>query len=165
MKPVSDEAFTLTEVLASLVLAGLLMIGLMELGGQGVRSGARILADLNESKSLRALATGMERASRALPEDLETSQEGFIADIGSTSRVLVDSNSAQGDKTLTVVFERGALQTGALRTRQRGALNFEMRDGHLHAYNVPAGDLVTRVALIRGAPHDCRYDPVAGQCR
>lgn len=161
----ADEAFTLTEVLASLVLAGLLMVGLMELGGQCVRSGSRIASDLNEARSLRLLAAGMERAARALPEDIEVFDGGFDARVGAM-RVRAQSRLPDDVGTLQVSIDHSGVQTGAwLVGRQAGALTFQLTDGLLEARALPAGDLVIRVELIRAAPHDCIYDPVVRQCQ
>lgn len=159
-QPTRDAGFSLTELIAGLLVASLLMAGLVEIIRRYARTTDTVRTTAAELRSTQVASGLLEDIERLDPGSLSVSRdriEGMIGNnplnaeiVASATQTLLQWSSPRGERSV-------ALPSGA------------------HFQRLPSGAvaLVTNdssppIALAyprRTIPYDCQFDTVARECR
>jgi hypothetical protein len=171
MRPVrsdlkSDRAFTLTEALAGLVLACMLMAGLFELTGIGARAAMRAAENLEHARAHRLLGEGFDRLQRCRREDVAVSDRRIDAEIGASIRLVLGIAPQPGRSNVQFQLESpGGTMTASRTLKLEGTLGFRHGPAGMELWAFDTGEVIARTTCLREAAHDCRFDNVSRSCR
>ncbi len=158
----SNEAgFTLTEVVAALLVASMLIVGLADVTRRYALSSVRVKDAIADMRTNRLVASLMGELERADPDSLEVTPTRLFARIG--------SHEVRAELTTRADRQRWLEWTSPVITRSLrmpSAATFEMLPSGAVLLTAAKGEPPLAVVLPRRqTPFDCRFDTVSRDCR
>ncbi len=157
----SEAGFTLTELVAGLLVASMLIVGLAEITRRYALTTVRAKEIASDIRTTRALKTFMLEFERIDPGSLELAPDRITASIGSDQ------------VTATLALPQGKVRTLNLSGRQvirdftlPASSRFELTASGAISLLGDAGEPpLAIIAPARTAPSDCQFDAVIRDCR
>lgn len=154
-----EGGFTLTELVAALLVASLLVVGIAELTHRYARTFVRVKADQTAANDRRTLGALLSDLVRAEPETLVVSRTEIKARVGEqeiVGRIRQSYNHA--------VLEWSSATQRRTMDLPRDA-HFEKEASVVHLEGGAGGPPLAMVRIERDAPFDCQFDTIARACR
>ncbi len=160
--PSCDEAgFTLTELVAGLLVASMLLTGIVELTRRYATTSVRMQTTAEDTANARVLDAMMRSIERIDPGTLDVGPGRVSGEIGGDALTIDLQRPAVGD---TQIDWKGP---GVNRTLSIGGqLRFALHPSGLILLESDDGEqTLASVRPMRDAPIDCRFDTVSRTCR
>lgn len=158
----NDEAgFTLTECLAGLLVASLLLAGIAEMTRRYATTSTRIriaAGDISDDRTMTAIVSRLDRAE---PGSISVRPDRIEARIGDKKLALTSIPTRTGNSTIR--FQLPDLNQSM---EVSGQISFEHRDGGPIEILKDGEDApLILIWPLRDAPYNCQFDAVTRSCR
>lgn len=155
-----EAGFTLTEMVAGLLVAAMLISGLAEVTRQFARASVHVRDDLASTRGVRAAEAAFLAIERVGPQDLLVTDTRLIVDASSEDPIVFELRvGANGARTLVWA-------DGARTARLSATARFDQdAGGVVRLWDAPDAPPLLVARPRREAPLDCRYDVVGRRCR
>lgn len=156
-----QAGFTITEMIAGLLLAAVLLTGLIDITRRYAHSTGRVKEVAAKLRSDRLLHAALREAERADTGTLVATASSLSAKVGSNDFEAVLRRGGDGSHVLAIV-SGASKQTFPVPRSTR----FEKTPSGLVVLR--SGENGAVLAVIdqkRTAPYDCQFDTVIGECR
>lgn len=157
----SEDGFTLTELLAALVVASMLLAGLTELTRRYAMTSGRVKDAASEVRVSNLMQNALLELERADPASVEVQALELNARIGAQELRARIAAGVGGRSLLTWTSPRGERQISL-----PPAAHFEEEPGGLIVLRANSADPpIASVLPKRTVAYDCKFDVVARSCR
>lgn len=154
-----DAGFSLVELIAGLLVAALLVVGLGDIIRRYARTTETVRSSVAELRSEGLIGAVFQELERADPGSLSVSPVRLAAQIGNTSFSIVVSSQADRSK---VDLNTPRQNRQILLSEQ---VHFEKRSSGLVLLLAEDNSVIATARLRRDLPFDCRFELALGTCR
>lgn len=157
----SEAGFTLTELVAGLLVASMLLTGIVELTRRYATTSVRMQTASEEIADIRVLDAMMRSVERVDPGTLDISGVYLSGKIGG-SDLRIEIRHIQSEKSQITWSGPGVERT----LEVGGKLEFRSdKPGSVLLVTEGSQPPLVSVRAMRDAPFDCRFDTVSRTCR
>lgn len=157
----SESGFTLTEMVAGLLVASLVVTGIVELTGRYATTSVRIREATKAIAGDRALAAIAPMLERADPRSVQLSSDRIEARIGARTVTLELAQSTVTGSTIRI-----GLAGQERMVELASSVWFQLSPGgEIQIMRDDQSAPIVALRPKRDVPYDCQYDVVSRSCR